>query len=225
MMKFGILLGVFLVFSQTSGEFCYDDVKGACGSKPITIEGPLLANCNAKYGKFKELQPDLQAYADDHIETSFEFLLMSTHFGNYEMNRDGFKGLFRKLSDKHWNKAIDIIKFITKRGGRMNFNQQPRFEQKANDSTLSLNELNSLAKALDTSKRLADEALRIHTTAQHHKSMDASVAHYIEEEFLEDQAETVRTLAGHTSDFKGFLADRDSSLFVFLFDEYFKKTL
>lgn len=95
----------------------------------VFSDGPLLANCNAKYGSFEALQAELQAYANAHIETSFEFLLMSTHFGNYEANREGFKGLYRKLSDENWERAIDIIKFITKRGGRMNFNQLPRFKR------------------------------------------------------------------------------------------------
>lgn len=72
---------------------------------------------------------DLQAYANAHIESSFEYLLMSSHFGNYEANRDGFKGLYRKLSDNAWQKAIDMIQFITKRGGTMNFNQLPHFKK------------------------------------------------------------------------------------------------
>ena len=54
---------------------------------------------------------------------------MSTHFGNYESNRHGFQGLYKKLSDKAWEKAIDIIKYIAKRGGRMNFNQLPHFKK------------------------------------------------------------------------------------------------
>ena len=54
---------------------------------------------------------------------------MSTHFGNYESNREGFKGLYRKLSDSAWEKAFDIIKYISKRGGRMNFNQLPHFKK------------------------------------------------------------------------------------------------
>lgn len=86
--------------------------------------------CDAKYGGISELEVDLHSYANGHIETSFEYLLMSTHFGNYETNRDGFKGLFRKLSDKAWNEAINIIKFVSKRGGKMNLNQPPHFKKK-----------------------------------------------------------------------------------------------
>lgn len=95
----------------------------------ILIDGRLLKNCNARYGSFEGMQAELQAYVNAHVESSFEYLLMSTHFGNYEANREGFKGLYRKLSDSAWGKAIDIIKFITKRGGRMNFNQLPHLKK------------------------------------------------------------------------------------------------
>lgn len=95
----------------------------------LFTESIALPNCNAKFGGIDALQTELQAYANGHIETSFEFLLMSTHFGNFESNRDGFKGLYRKYADDAWEKAIDLIKYISKRGGKMNFNQLPHFKK------------------------------------------------------------------------------------------------
>lgn len=93
------------------------------------LDSTLIPNCNAKYGAIEALQTDLQAYANAHIESSFEFLLMSTHFANYEVNREGFQALYRKLSDKLWEDSIDLIKYIAQRGGKMNFNQLPRFKK------------------------------------------------------------------------------------------------
>lgn len=98
----------------------------------ILSDGGLIPNCNAKYGAIDVLQADLQAYVNANIESSFEFLLMSTHFGNYEAQREGFKELYRKFSDKLWEDAIDLIKYIAQRGGRMNFNQLPRFKKSVN---------------------------------------------------------------------------------------------
>lgn len=221
------VIGILTTLLVTaSADFCYPDVEAACSSSPTSMDGGLLKNCNARYGSFEAMQAELQAFANAHVESSFEYLLMSTHFGNYEVNREGFKGLYRKLSDDAWTKAIDIIHFITKRGGRMNFNQLPHFKKNAKESrVLEMNELNSLAKALDTEKQLAEEALRLHTQTQNHPKQDASVAHYLEEEFMEPQAEVIRTLAGHTNDLKSLLGDRDASLSVFLFDEYIKKQL
>lgn len=54
---------------------------------------------------------------------------MSSYFGNFEAQREGFKELYRKLSDKTWSDAIDMIKYITRRGGKMNFNQLPRLKK------------------------------------------------------------------------------------------------
>lgn len=218
------LLGVFCaLLVSASAEFCYNDVEAACSPKLTSTlaDSPSLPNCNAKYGAIEALQTDLQAYANGHIETSFEFLLMSTHFGNYESNREGFKALYRKLSDTAWEKAIDIIKYINQRGGRMNFNQLPHFKKNSKDSrVLELNELHSLGKALDSEKQLASEALRLHTQAKNHQ--DAAIAHYLEEEFMEPQSEAIRNLAGHTSDLKNLL-NRDAALATFLFDEYLQK--
>lgn len=90
---------------------------------------------------------------------------------------------------------------------------------------MELNELNSLSKALDTEKQLADEALRIHTQAQHHTKQDAAIAHYIEEHFTESLSERVRQLAGYTNDLKKMLGERDPSVSIFLFDEYLQKVL
>jgi len=221
MLSIGVLSVLVLA---VSAEYCYTDVESACGTNPKN--GGSISNCNAKYGAIETLQADLQAYANANIETSFEFLLMSTHFGNYEAHREGFKGLYRKLSDKSWEDAIDLMKYIAQRGGKMDLNQLPRSKKPIKDNkVLELTELNSLAKALDSQKQLADEALRIHTQAQHHTKQDAAVAHYIEEHFLESLSERVRQLAGYSNDLKNMLEERDASVSIFLFDEYLKKIL
>ncbi|XP_076173566.1 ferritin 2 light chain [Ptiloglossa arizonensis] len=223
MLFFGILS---VLLAVASAEFCYNDVEGACSTRPTSNDGALVPNCNAKYGAIDELEANLQSYVNANIESSFEFLLMSTYFGNFEAQREGFKQLYRKHSDKTWEDAIDLIKYIAKRGGRMNFNQLPRFKKSAKESrVVELNELNSLAKALDTQKLLANEALRIHALAQPHNKHDAAIAHYIEEKFLESHSERVRDLAGYTSDLKDLLTERDPSVSIFLFDEILKKSL
>ncbi|CAH2236760.1 jg14252 [Pararge aegeria aegeria] len=52
------------------------------------------------------------------------------------------------------------------------------------------------------------------------------IAQYLEEEFIEDHAKTIRDLAGHTSDLKQFITNnegKDLSISLFLFDEYLQK--
>lgn len=80
-----------------------------------------ISYCSSKFGNITNLENHLQIFANTNIEYSYELLLMSSHFGSYKANREGFKALYRKLSDKAWENAITIIKFITKRGSKMNF--------------------------------------------------------------------------------------------------------
>ena len=52
------------------------------------------------------------------------------------------------------------------------------------------------------------------------------MAHYMEEKFIEDQADTVRTLSGYTNDLKSLLRESktpDTSFNLFMFDEYLLK--
>lgn len=67
----------------------------------------------------------MQAYINANIEKSFEFLLMSTYFGNFFESRNGLKGLYRKISDKSWNEAMELSKYLAHRGGNINFAVNP----------------------------------------------------------------------------------------------------
>lgn len=78
-----------------------------------------LSRCNAKYGEYGShgnVASELQAYANLHLERSYEYLLSSAYYNNYQTNRAGFSKLFKKLSDDAWEKTIDIIKHVTLRG-------------------------------------------------------------------------------------------------------------
>ncbi|OWR45735.1 ferritin LCH [Danaus plexippus plexippus] len=78
-----------------------------------------LPSCNAIYGNFARqgnVAIELQAYANLHLRRSYEFLLSSAYYNNYQTNRQGFSKLFRKLSDDAWSKTVDLIKHITLRG-------------------------------------------------------------------------------------------------------------
>eukprot|EP01054_Gregarina_sp_Poly1_P006583 Gregarina_sp_Poly_1__6582@NODE_3530_length_1030_cov_8_632399_g2239_i0_p1_GENE_NODE_3530_length_1030_cov_8_632399_g2239_i0NODE_3530_length_1030_cov_8_632399_g2239_i0_p1_ORF_typecomplete_len222_score24_35Ferritin/PF00210_24/6_8e23_NODE_3530_length_1030_cov_8_632399_g2239_i0139804 len=221
-MKFLVVLSGLLAVA-TANDFCYNEVVGSCSGKG-TVD---LKNCTAKYGGAHEVMFHLQSYANSHIARSFEYLLMSTHFGNYEKNREGFEKLFRKLSDTKWDNAIDLIKYITKRGGTMNFSARES-EEPAGDRIHELYEIGALARSLDTEKKLAKDAFLIHReSSRHHEgSHDPEVSSYLEEHFLHRQAETIRELAGHSSDLKRLLGEnKQASLSLFLFDEYLQKVM
>lgn len=180
-----------------------------------------LQNCNAKYGAIDKVMPDLQKFVTSHITRSFEYLLMATHYGNYEKNREGFQKFFQGLSDEKWDTAIDIIKHITKRGGVMDWTQR----KVPSDVTTELYELPAIARALDIEKELAEDAFSIHAEASHKRSdsHDPEISDYIEHEFVHKQAKLVREITGYASNLSKTLDGPDHSIGMYLFDGYLQK--
>ncbi|KAK3919492.1 Ferritin light chain, oocyte isoform [Frankliniella fusca] len=213
-----VALVVALASAETIAEsenYCYHDISISCSAGS---EESSSTNCNAVYGNAGSVMEEMSNYVNTHITRSFQYLLMSTHFGSYEANRPGFEKLFRILSDQAWNHAQDLIKHMTKRGGRMDFDH--REDDKLTEGNVKkvvyeLRELEGLARALDIQKSLAKQAFNLHK-----KSKDPELNHYLEEAFIEGHADTIRNLAGHTADLKSLSKGPDASLSVYLFDEY-----
>jgi hypothetical protein len=229
----GLYFVVALLAVASAEDFCSNDAIAGCKGQSDSLQEDgsdidELISCNANYSGFSQNVQFLQAYANDHLQKSFDYLLLSANFGTHVKNRPGFEKQFRALSDTAWNHAISLIKHITKRGGAHDFGSKP---SSAFDSqkrrTLELDELNALALALDTEKTLAAEAHSLHerySHANHKAHYDPEVAHYLEEKFIESQADTVRKLSGYTNDLKHLIQNvPDTSLSVYLFDEYLQK--
>ncbi|CAH0559563.1 unnamed protein product [Brassicogethes aeneus] len=216
-----VLIVVCAIFAAVAAdETCLKDIERACnppsGKAPIVIQ-----KCDAIYGGIRALEVDLQKYVNDHISTSFAYLLMSTHYASYQKSRAGFEKLFRTLSDSKWNTALDLIKYINHRGGKMEFLADE--SQIPKSGVYELHEVKAVAKALDIEKSLATEAQRIHEKAIRHKQQhhDPEISSYIEEKFVHKQADTIRTLSGYMADLEKFAADKiDNSLSLHLFDEF-----
>lgn len=220
-----ILIAAFASAVSAQEKFCYNDAVTACVKSKSTHE---TVNCNARFGGFtNKLNEELQVYANNHFNRSFEFLLMSTHYANYDKNRPGFAKLFRSLSDKAWNDGIELIKYMTKRGGSMNFFNTGAVHTDT-AGNYELYEYEAIAKALDIEKQLADEANRIHMISSRKSEepkmhYDAGVATYLQEEFVEHHADIVRKLAGYTTELKKLLSEPERSVGLYLFDEYLQK--
>ncbi|KAK9509350.1 hypothetical protein O3M35_006688 [Rhynocoris fuscipes] len=218
----------FAFIGLSNAEFCFNDVHTLCASKGIDSE---MFNCNANFSGVEQVKTDLQQYVKQHLSQSFQYLLMSTNFGDYEKNRLGFSKLYRKLSDSTWDDAIDLIKYITKRGGTMQFDvEAPPEPNRAltNNTNMNMHELESLSRALDMYKSLAEKAHHIHSEVTRRKVTyhDAETLSYLENKFVHKHADTIRDLAGYTNDLGSMLKDTaDSSLSVYLFDEYLQKTV
>jgi len=222
-MKVFVVFAVVLLSALVAAQdVCYKDAARACKTTTKKVDG--LINCNAKYGAIEAVESDLRKYVNTHITRNFEYLLMSTHYGNYEKSREGFEKLFRELSDSKWDLAIDLIKYITKRGGQMNFSDVKQDIINAENGNYEFDELEALAKALDVEKDLAKEAHHIHgqATRRNKEHHDPEISSFIENKFVHEHAEAIRKLSGHVADLNTMLSGPDSSLALYLFDDYLK---
>lgn len=104
---------------------------------------------------------------------------MSANFGTYVKNRPGFEKQFRALSDAAWERSLNLIKHITKRGGQHDFyTRRSVTVSTPQKRVLELNEISAMAFALDTEKSLALEAHSLHerySHANHKARYDAEV--------------------------------------------------
>lgn len=121
------------------------------------------------------VEGDIRKYVKDQVAASYDYLMLASYYGNYVKHRPGFHKQFKSLADKAWSNSIDLIKFITKRGGRMVFDGANNGAQK---KILELDEIHAMGYALDTEKSLAVNANHIHqksSHAAHPKHYDADV--------------------------------------------------
>ncbi|TMW46363.1 hypothetical protein DOY81_008556 [Sarcophaga bullata] len=202
-------------------EVCHNNVVRACSSS--TLSGTSV--CNSRYGGIDHIEPEVQAYINSHLTKSYEYLLLATHFNSYQKNRPGFQKLYQGLSDRSFDDTIDMIKQVTRRGGKANFNvvhESPASVAKQH-LQLEVDELHSLAMALDSEKQLSNGAIHVHTRSLHATERDPEMAQFIEEKFLAKQAESVRKLSGYANDLSKLMNQQDPSLAVYLFDEYLQK--
>lgn len=218
-------VAIFLTVSAQE-DYCVSNMIQSCNG--IEDRSAELDNCNATFSGFQSGIEHLQAYANEQILKSYDYLLLASNFGTYVKNRPGFAKQFKGLSDSAFNRGIDLIKHMTKRGGEHNFFKTRRSQATTPQRrVLELNEISGMAFALDNEKQLALEAHALHERYSHanHKShYDAEIAHYLEEEFIEAQASTVRKLSGYITDLRKLLSgSEEPSLLLYMYDEYLQK--
>ncbi|XP_055376721.1 soma ferritin [Condylostylus longicornis] len=223
-----------LIAAVAAKDECRDNVQLACSQSGSV-------KCNALYGGFKHAERSLQEYANNQLAASFDYMILASRFNSYQKNRPGFNKLLQGLSDKAWERSIDLIKHIAKRGGEMMFGLDDSNEREDNSNlgrkVLEVDELEALSIALDTEKRLTDKAFHIHRSVSHAHHLkpedehyttgemkyDPEISQYMEEEFLEYQTDTIRKLSGYTNDLAKLMSVKEPSLSVYLFDEYLAK--
>lgn len=216
-----LCLGICAALTRAE-EVCHTNVINACSVSSLTGN----SICNSRYAGIEHIEGDVQAYANHELAKSYQYLLMATHFNSYQKNRPGFQKLYQSMSDRSFDNTIELIKQLSRRGGKADFNARHKFRNSISDAQLALevDELHSLAIALDAEKALANNAVHCHVQATHNKEQrDPEMAHFLEEKFLGSQAASIRKLSGYANDLAKIMNQPDPSLGVYLFDEHLSK--
>ncbi|KAM7361011.1 ferritin light chain-like [Cochliomyia hominivorax] len=214
------LLAAMCAIVKTEDQ-CISEVIKACsnyhrGDLPI---------CHSRHDGIDHIEPEVQTYINSQLTKSYEYFLLSTHFNSYQKNRPGFQKLYQSLSDRAFDDTIELIKQLSRRGGKANFNvvHESPAEIRRSPLSLEVDELHSLAMALDNEKQLANGAVHVHTRSLHSVERDPEMGNYFAGKFLTKQAENVRKLSGYVNDLAKMMNQPDPTLAVHLFDEYLLK--
>lgn len=200
---------------------------GPLSSPPILLSNSLMqtdtVNCNAKLHHFTHSVNYLSEFANRQLEVSYKYMLLAAQFNTFVKDRPGFHAHFKALSDRSWTAGQNIIKYIAKRGGHFKFGRQNMLTE----GLFEMNEFAAMATVLDTEKQLFETARKVHEGSSHAKTpenYDPEVAHYMEEEYLEDLAASIRKYSGFANDLKNlYVGSKDISMDNFLFDQYLQK--
>lgn len=156
--------------------------------------------CSSIYGGFKANENNLHNMVMYHLEDSFKFLLMASHFNRDDVNRVGLHKTLMGYSDQLWGNAVKMIKYISRRGGKFDNSKISSFTLKSVQPNDFDGEVEALAITLDVWKRQAlDVNLRIKQAMHKHNDthFDPSIFGFFQDDFVESYTQNIRDLAGH----------------------------
>ncbi|XP_058813196.1 soma ferritin-like [Topomyia yanbarensis] len=193
-----------------------------------------ISSFTAQFSAINHIKDDLQTFTNQQLEKSYDFLLLSSTFDKYELNRPGFEKLYRKISDKAWEDTVGLIKYQSKRGLSVSLDGTQHVVSQLNEgkvgkaSLVDSDELSSLKLALGYEKILADESHRIHKKISHAHdkgvAYDPDVAHYLDEEIIEYQSGVIRKLTGYIHNLHSIIEEpKTKDMGIHMFDEYLDK--
>jgi len=221
MTRIFLILG--LAFGLTFAEdACYNHVQEKCGEPG---EGWSAGRCNSLHGGFLGNSNNLHKIILDDFSDSVNLMLMATHFNTDTSNQMGFYKFLMGKSDKMWARGKDMMKYITKRGGKMGAGFQ--VASRTSLGTSPVNELSSLGLSLDIFKARTEDVITAYkhsySKTSNPQSFDPTTAHLLEE-ITEDYADEIRDMSGKLNTLARMMRqDKSKSLALHMFDNMLKE--
>jgi len=129
------------------------------------------------------------------LHASYVYLSMAWYFDRDDVALPGFHKFFKKQSDEERDHAEEIMKYQNQRGGRLvlvNVEKPDRDEWGS--------PLEALEAAFEMEKNVNQTLLDLHKIASKHE--DPQLCDWIEDNFLKESVETLKTIGGYITNLK-----------------------
>ncbi|NDV85017.1 ferritin, partial [Bacteroides sp. 51] len=134
-------------------------------------------------------QINLELYA------SYVYMSMAYHFDRDDVDLGGFHKFFKKASDEEREHAEKLMKFQNQRGGRIVLQDIKKPDRDEWDTGLV-----AMQTALDLEKHVNQALLDLHDVSEKHG--DKQMQDFIEANYLTEQVEAIKEIAGHVTNLK-----------------------
>jgi ferritin heavy chain len=129
------------------------------------------------------------------LQASYVYQSMAYYFDRDDLALKGFYKFFKKQSEEEREHAEKLMKYLNKRGGRIVYQDIGKPEKDAWGTGLE-----AMESALALEKSVNQSLLDLHKVAADHQ--DPQLTNFIEEEFLDEQVESIKKIADYITNLK-----------------------
>nr|ATU82882.1 secreted Ferritin-like protein [Pristhesancus plagipennis] len=208
-MKFLLIIGVLVVF-----PIVFANGRNKCKLLPATVPTEWLTMVDSCTKKMKE-------QINEELTAAMTYMAMGAHFSRDTVNRPGFAKMFFEAASEERQHAIKIIEYLLMRGDVFKEIQKVIDGVPAPLNTTWANGQEALNEALKLEAkvtRLIIDIIKECETPQNKKSNDYHLVDYLTGDFLTEQYQGQRDLAGKSSTL-GKMIKNHGALGEFLFDK------
>ncbi len=153
----------------------------------------------ARHNFHEKAEAALNQQINTELQAGYIYKAMAAYFSRDNVSLPGLAQFFKKSSEEENSHADKFIDYITRRGGKVVLEALQAPETEFDDEEKG-EALNALEKALALEKGVNQALLELHKVAE--ESNDPHLSDFLEGQFLEEQVESINTIANYISQLK-----------------------
>ena len=141
-----------------------------------------------------ECESGINRQINNELTSSYFYLYVAFHFDKDDVSLRNFHTYFCKLSDRKKENAEKLMKFMSERGGRVQFKDIPTPPNNFREPSDIMNGI------MDHEKTMNQELLSLRNLAERHR--DNHLCDFMEEHFLSPKVELLKEISDHFTNLK-----------------------